>query len=119
MSEEIEIIRQECYVPLTGELLADNQDLREAIERALTTPGPVGRKQYATWRAAQARRRAEVREAAPAVPPATLERLAVRLGFGPRYVEHLMQKYCRCEAVADSGWERCVHAIDLGIEESM
>lgn len=116
---EIEVIKVNYHVPLTGELLADNGGLRDAIERALRTPTPVERGQYETWRAARARRRAEQREAAPAAPPVTLERLAVRLGFGPRYTEHLMEQYCGCEVVADSGWERCEHAIDLGIEESM
>lgn len=115
MSEEIEIIRQEYYVPVSEGLIADNEGLREAIERTLRTPTPVEREQYAAWREQRKQERAAVRRGSTLVEVAYVERLLGRLGWGERYALHFVQDYCRCEQGSE-GWERCEHAIDLGIE---
>lgn len=114
MSEEIEIITQTYHVPASREVLADCADLGDAVQRLLSTPTPMEREAWERERAQRAAERAEVRRAAQVVAP-TPGRLIDRLGWGGRYVEHFVQPYCRCEQGSE-GWERCEHAIDLGIE---
>lgn len=104
------------YMPVSEEVLSDASELGEAVQRMLMMPGPVAREEWERRQQRGREERAAERYRSPQAPPVTVERLATRLGFGPKYTEHLMEEYCRCEIVPDSGWERCQHAIDLRIE---
>jgi hypothetical protein len=58
------------------------------------------------------------REAAPHIAT-SLAGISKRMGWGPRYMEHLCQPYCECsDSGADGEWGLCDHAYDLGIRES-
>jgi len=70
--------------------------------------------QRAAWVREATEHRATERAAAPVVEP-TRDALLAKLGWGPRYAEHVVQTYCECGDDID-GWSRCLHATDLGLE---
>jgi hypothetical protein len=97
-------------VPVSAEVLDDARGMRDAFERfMLASPQEHAERdrQRAAVRKAQ-------REAAQSVP-LTLDALLDKLGWSHEYAEHIVQPYCDCEDTRD-GWERCEHAIDLGLD---
>lgn len=100
----------------TARTLAWHAERRRQAARVLER---YDRLQAATWerrRAKEAEARAAERAAAE-TQPLTLDGLLDALGMNPAFAEHLVQPYCTCEEETyDSGWYRCPHAEDLGLE---
>lgn len=110
-------VHESYYTPLSEEVLADSADLGDAVQRLLMAPPATreeieeARRQRREERAVQ-RHEARMRGEQSLTPQVLLN----KLGWGLKYAQHYVQPYCTCEVAPDSGWERCEHAIDLGIE---
>lgn len=110
-------VHESYYTTVSEEVLADSADLGDAVRRLLMAP-PATREEIEEARRQRREERAVQRHEARTRGEVSLgvQVLLNKLGWGPKYAQHYVQPYCTCEVAPDSGWERCEHAIDLGIE---
>jgi hypothetical protein len=112
-------------VPVSDELARDHAPLATALAssyRAWLDATPEQReemqREHERWEAERKQERARERDSAGQVP-LTVDGLLAKMGWTHAYAEHLVQPYCECGPNGvDGEWQRCAHAVDLGIEES-
>lgn len=108
MADYTQVTKFGAVLPISDVLLAEAVEMQRAMDR-WTNSTPQERAQ---WRAEAAIQRAGERTAVEPVP-LTLDTLLAALGIDRAYATHLVQPYCEC--TPDGGWDRCVHAADLGV----
>lgn len=110
--KELSVYKYGVVVPISDQVIADRMDLDAWIRREASVTPEEREARIARRRADMAAVRAAERQR-----PVTADALLVKLGWGPRYAEHFVQPYCRCEDDRD-GWYLCEHASDLGLSTS-